>query len=179
MAGGVATELGGGKFKNGAVTAAFVHLFNSELHPHKMDTNEDLYHEYEFETEICSRSVSSCTPKNVWDAVKDNSVPFQNGQLHDGAINSIPGIGKVVTHVDDANYSLVNETLRGHEFEYGTVERSLVITSETISVRTVGVGINTDSLSWWLNNIAKYYFPVKLDLYVRDKINPIQHEFNP
>jgi RHS repeat-associated protein len=30
MSGGVASSLGGGKFKNGAVTAAFVHLFNNE-----------------------------------------------------------------------------------------------------------------------------------------------------
>ncbi len=34
-AGGIAAELGGGKFMNGAVTASFVHLFNAKMHGSK------------------------------------------------------------------------------------------------------------------------------------------------
>ena len=34
VVGGTAERLGGGKFANGAVTGAFVHLFNDESHPH-------------------------------------------------------------------------------------------------------------------------------------------------
>jgi len=33
VVGGTASKLGGGKFSNGATTAAFVHLFNEQLHP--------------------------------------------------------------------------------------------------------------------------------------------------
>ncbi len=37
VSGGIATELGGGKFRNGAVTAAFVHLFNADRYGHQLD----------------------------------------------------------------------------------------------------------------------------------------------
>jgi hypothetical protein len=33
VVGGTASELGGGKFSNGAVTGAFVHMFNAEMDP--------------------------------------------------------------------------------------------------------------------------------------------------
>ncbi len=64
---------------------------------------EWLTHDYEFETEICSRSGSACIVDNVWGVVKDNSVLFQDGGLTDGAVSSIPGIGTVETCVDDAS----------------------------------------------------------------------------
>ena len=171
VAGGTASILGGGKFKNGAIKAVFFRLFNSELQSREMDTSDDLYHEYEFETKICSRSSESCTPNNVWNAIKNHSVPFQDSQLYDGAKNNIPAIGRVVTHVEDANYRLVNETLPRHEIECGTVERSLVVTQDTISVRTFGVGVNTSRAAWLANYAASAYFPQILGRYIRAEVN--------
>ncbi len=128
-----------------------------------------LSHEYQFETEICSRSGSACTPGNVWKSVKNNSVPFQDGELTDGAFNKIPGIGTVQTRVDDANYTLTNRTLGDHYFRDGTVTRSLVVTESTISVRTVGVGTNISRTAWAANYAASPYFKV-LDANVRVNI---------
>lgn len=171
IVGGTAAELGGGKFGNGAVTGAFSRAYNHELH-----------HEYEYETEICSRSGSACTPENVWNGVKDNSVPFQEGRLVDGAINEIPGIGTVRTRVDDANYTLTNKTLDDHLFRDGTVTRSLVVTEDTISVRTTGVGTNINRAVWGANYAASPYFKgldynIKASIAVQQTANDISDFF--
>lgn len=131
--------------------------------------NDELQHEYEYETEICARSGSACTPENVWNSVKDYSVPFQDGRLVDGAINKIPGIGTVRTRVDDANFTLTNKTLDDHFFRNGSVTRSLVVTQDTISIRTVGVGTNINSIAWAANYAVSPYFKI-IDTNVRINI---------
>ena len=130
----------------------------------------DLFHEYEFETRICSRTLVVCTAANVWDSTKRNSVPFQEGVLYDGAENEIPFIGKVITWVDDEQMRLRNVTLPGHLFEYGTVERSLRITQSAIFVRTIGVGTNGSRVVWVANYAAAAYFPAILDTNIRMEI---------
>ncbi|MGH7926442.1 MAG: hypothetical protein ACREQV_01425 [Candidatus Binatia bacterium] len=39
-AGGIGSEAGGGKFKNGAVTAAFAHMFNAEAHAESSESRD-------------------------------------------------------------------------------------------------------------------------------------------
>ena len=168
VVGGSLSKATGGKFANGAITAAMAHLFNDEMH--REDAQEgQLTHEYQMETEICSTSASQCTTDNVWASVKDNSVPFQDGTLTDGTVSTIPGIGSVTTRVDDANYTLVNQTHDDHFFRHGTVTRSLVISESAISVRTVGVGTNTGYISWGANYVAAPYFK-GLDMNIKANI---------
>ena len=162
------------EFKNGALTGAFSRLFNDL---------GDLSHRYEFETEICSRSQSACTPGNVWDSVKNNSVPLQDGPLVDGAFNEIPGIGPVETLVDDLNYTLTNYTRGDHLFRDGTVTRSLVVTQDTISVSTVGVGTNINGAAWAANYAASPYFKaadinIKVNIGVQQIRNDVRSFFD-
>ena len=169
-AGGTISAATGGKFANGARTAAFGHLYNQERARARSNAQKGQWtHEYEMETEICSRSGSACTVGGVWGAVKNNSVPFQDGTLTHGAVSKIPGIGAVTTRVDDANYSLVNKTHANHLFKYGSVTRSLVITESTISVRTVGMGTNTNRYTQGANYAAYPYFKA-LDVNIKATI---------
>jgi RHS repeat-associated protein len=161
--GGTVSEATGGKFANGAKTAALAQLFNGEGEASRAEAAKNaqkgqLTHEYEFETEVCSRSASACTADNVWGVVKDNSVPFQDGRLTDGTVSKIPVIGTVTTRVDDSSYTLVNQTHDDHLFRHGTVTRSLVVSETTISVRTVGTGINTNRFTQGANYVASPYF---------------------
>ena len=65
---------------------------------------------------------------------------------------------------------MVNETLPGHSFEHGTVTRSLVINQDSISVLTVGVGVNTGPFAWAGNMASSLYFPAILDTNIRNDI---------
>lgn len=140
--------------------------------------NDELHHEYEFITEICSQSSASCTVENIWDSTKKNSVPFQKKSLVDGDINEIPGIGKVVTRVDNENYTLVNETLPGHSFEHGKVTRSVIVTGNSISVHTLGVGVNTGLVAYYGNYAASLYFPLNLDKNIMLNMYTSSQEFH-
>ena len=62
-----ALHLGGGKFVNGAVTAAFARFFNDELHPDKFSAANDKYHHFDVRTPIC-RVNSVCTQEAVFEA---------------------------------------------------------------------------------------------------------------
>ena len=174
--GGTVSKMTGGKFSNGAITAAFANLFNQQG-DHE-DAEEELSHNYQLETVICSRSSSVCTADNVWNSVKNNSVPFQDGTLTDGTANKIPLIGTVVTRVDDANYTLTNVTRGDHLFRHGTVTRSLVVSEATISVRTVGAGTNINRAVWAANYMAAPYFKgLDSNIQINIKYQQLQNNF--
>jgi hypothetical protein len=162
--GGTASVLGGGKFANGAVTAAFIYLYNDSVH--REDQYNELVKEYDvsdpnFHMEgrmdkICSSSSPWCDSTD-WDrafeGLRRGAYPGQyvGDPVIDEGKYSILGTNPIQTLFDRGNLTIFNVTLPGHEFHSGFVMRQLIMRPDGIYVATQGIG--TGGTSCLMNSL--------------------------
>ncbi len=145
--GGLASVAGGGKFADGAVTAAFGYLFNY------FGRN---WHEFAHRSLICQSSQLGCTKPIVFDGLLQHAYPGQpEGSVipDEGAGGIVIGNNPVFTTVDRENWSITNYTLEEHSFCCGYVKRTVVEIEGGIYVDTYGSGNNRNifwaGLNWF------------------------------
>ncbi|MEQ1662377.1 MAG: RHS repeat-associated core domain-containing protein [Thiobacillus sp.] len=164
VAGGTASALGGGKFANGATTAAFGYLFNEVAHRSS--------HRYGLgPTRMCYTDQSGCTMGNALSATDPVSVPFSNNP-REGLMTIGPFDDPIFHRIDRVNYTISNITLEGHTYHPGSVVHSLGLDTslsfsfsqgfymrEGIYLSTTGSGLNTNWGAAAGNYVAgKYLF---------------------
>ncbi|WP_020397050.1 hypothetical protein [Thiolinea disciformis] len=164
--GGTISVIGGGKFANGAVTAAFVHMFN-ELSvtllekrpkwrqmslPYNLDKSDENYHKYTVgPTPVCTKS-NICTDQMVSDLMDSQSAPMADAV--DGVI-ILPGFPwhpeNPIFHTHGLGWSM-NVTLPGHEYHFGYVRHESYLGSDNVFyMQSMGEGIGPNPI---VNNVV-------------------------
>ncbi|MCY4757407.1 hypothetical protein NYP07_23885, partial [Pelomonas aquatica] len=163
--GGTASELGGGKFANGAITASMGYLFNAVQHDMKTSGgygagSADGDHYYVVWTQLSTNCDAACvqawsnaanlfsypsldlraTPADTSGRPTVVYGPFPGSDLSDPSSYETPG-GRVVQS-RNADGSITNTTLGDHVFCCGTITRSLVLVGDSLYMMTVGTGYN-------------------------------------
>lgn len=185
LVGGTASVLGGGKFANGAVTAAAGYLFNCGLHWGTCKSgsfNDDPRgHEYEVTKNgtvyVCMFSEPACSREVGLQGLRRFPAPFADGDrmVSTGDISTAGpfGFNPVLHVVDTANFAVFNITRDGHMFADanggGYVYRNVQTDSRGVYIQTYGTGNGPNaafnnlwvSVGGWLNvdmNIRMWYF---------------------
>lgn len=160
VAGGTTSAIGGGRFANGALSAAYGYLFNELMHSGYGGSEADRrgragyqsdnyvssgYHEYHVETVICDVSQVGCTEQAVFDQLRRYPAPQRFGApdrdvgVNNGDQSFALSVGMVKHWV--GNRLVVNMTLSyEHILDPGVVFRSVVTAGNQIIVRTDGYG---------------------------------------
>jgi hypothetical protein len=166
--GGVGSVAGGGKFANGAVTAAFGYLFNW--------FGRD-WHEYGHRTWICGTTEVGCSKETVFDGLLRNAYPGQpEGMIipDTGAPGTVIGGNPVWTSVDRENLSITNVTREGHDFCCGYVNRSVVEDGGNIYIDTYGSGSNRNifwaGMNWAAGHVGFTARDMAIRSYVRNYV---------
>jgi len=128
-------------------------------HAREYDTSASLYHFYEMENTICYTTHSNCNVEKVFDKLRrfpapgwDSSKKVSTGDITD--INFLwTNGGQVLHQVTMNSHTVRNQTLPGHIFEEGYVDRIVVKYGSLIRVQTIGEGINKTRAQWMLNLI--------------------------
>jgi RHS repeat-associated protein len=143
--GGTASVLGGGKFENGAVTAAYGYLFNQLAHQRyeeKLANRGILRGPHEYETESACLS-SVCPLDRTMEELRRN--PAIGTRI--GNTTDILVLGEV-RHISDSS-STLNITVTGsHWLAPGAVSRTVFGSGEYTVIRTYGTGAG---ILPWLN----------------------------
>jgi len=147
VAGGTTSAIGGGKFANGALSAAYGYVFNCGMHADCRDRAlrqlESDRHIDEFRHEVCSLAESGCAVDAVKGALSMNSVSClanlagtSCGSLPvaSGTEQKIPILGTVTTYVTSAG-SIMNDHLLS-----GVVIRDVVVRDGKIWIDTSSSG---------------------------------------
>jgi hypothetical protein len=122
-AGGVGSVIGGGKFENGAVTAAYGYLFNELAHRYQVGG-----------TRLCYANQTGCTMSNALKVVDAASTPIVGGLLNDApqaGFNNLLVNNPIDHYVDEKNFTITNTALPGHDFYPGTVVHSLSMQADS------------------------------------------------
>jgi RHS repeat-associated protein len=146
--GGLAAVAGGGKFAQGARSAAFAYLFNCVAHKCSAadyDPNDPNFHEFgPFASSICDTSAPGCL-----DAARQqllcNSAPGQ-GQCATVGVEVSQGLsgGNPITQYAPSQDMVINGTSPRHIFDDGYVVRWLAVDDAGIAqIWTYGRGVNT------------------------------------
>lgn len=153
--GGTTSVIAGGKFGNGAITAAFGRAFNEESqlgrHPYssdgggyrQYDPTDPNYHDYSVLTFICSTSQQfGCSASYVFGEGLDRyPAPFMNGDyVSNRDIVALPGLGPVRFQVFPGDMEVINETMPGHQLAPGYVDRQVIQTGDDVYIQTHGAG---------------------------------------
>jgi RHS repeat-associated protein len=163
FAGGTASVITGGKFSDGARTAAYGYLFNCLAHEcdgAKYDQKDPTYHSYvPFATDVlCNTSTAGCVDAARLE-MSCNSAPSQGACVGVGGkdVNqNLPGITSAnpVTQYRPNPDMIINGTSDGHIFNDGYVVRWLSVDAAgDVRIWTAGLGINTATPFKWLNEI--------------------------
>jgi hypothetical protein len=158
--GGTASVIGGGKFENGAVTAAFGYLFNclaSQCNTSMYDRNDPATHFSAAQASpvACNISVEACFSVTA-DVMACNSGPGQPGCTPKGvdteyALKSYVSLNKI-TQYRYSDSLLVNGTSPGHVFHDGYVVRWIEIDSlGDVRIWSAGYGTNYSRVHAWIN----------------------------
>jgi RHS repeat-associated protein len=151
--GGTASVIGGGKFDNGAITAAFAQAYNDSIHLNS--------HSYDFLVHICDSGAPGCTAANVFEGLLQHDYPGQpdGTEVRDGGVYGVYGNlsqAPIIVTVDADDLIAINTTRAEHIFCCGTVTQSVVPDSMNASggyaIAVVGGGNNTNvvyaALNW-------------------------------
>ena len=157
--GGTASVLGGGKFSNGAETAAFGYLFNCLAHEclsKYWDHDAPGYHSYSLMSPIlCNIVESGCVPAAQNELLCD-SAPGQSQCAKVGVLvqNNLTGGNNVTQYAFNPNL-IVNGTSDGHLFEDGYVMRSIQVDSlGNVRILTYGEGVNIEKFGLPASDVA-------------------------
>ena len=150
--------ISGGKFADGAETAAFSYAFNTLAHDlhQRYSPSRSWYHQYESDWAVCKADQEWCTQQlGLETLVAGYSYPGQDQPITNGQRSAVSfmGIspGHIYTYVDPGTYSIFNVTDTDHILYNGYVERSLIWKGDTLYLRTYGEGNNRGPLSWFTN----------------------------
>ena len=133
MIGGVVSDLSGGKFAHGAMTAAFARAFNEEA-------SYGARHRYRLgPTRMCWSDQAGCTRANAVLATDPVSVPFTDNPV-EGRMEIGPMNDPIEHIVDRERFTIINITREGHTFHPGQVVHRLTV--ETRLSFTFGRGFH-------------------------------------
>ncbi|MCP3427996.1 RHS repeat-associated core domain-containing protein [Alteromonas sp. LMIT007] len=159
--GGTASKISGGKFGNGASTAAIAQLFNAEASNarkrnrfvnsriRQTSSTDGDYHEYSIKGRICSESQAACNAQladSIFEDVNNNDVPFHDGDLGSGPKNLIDGIprplgNQPIIHIEFPDQRMsVNVVLDGHNFHPGDVTHRVYFEDGNLFYEVTGTG---------------------------------------
>ncbi len=156
--GGTASRLTGGKFANGAMTGAFQYLFNCVAHGCNgadYDPKNPNYHQYgPFSSDVaCNVSDPNCLGA-LRAEIGCNSAPGQSGCTPVGGADTsytLTGGNRITQYRPNADI-IINGTSQDHILNDGYVIRWLAVdTSGDVRIWTFGVGVNTNTFTWALN----------------------------
>lgn len=164
--GGTASVISGGKFANGANTAAFQYLFNQAREGWLQKTREwninRREHIYGNEFLVCGNGEPTCTEAQAAEALRLYPAPGADGKtpIQDGDSSHIDGFGTVDHRVDPDGKGIWNFTRSNHTLHNGWVHRRVVSHSGGIYIRTYGAGDgnlawineNLDDMVWGVSN---------------------------
>ena len=143
---GTATNLGGGKSANGAVSGSYWRLYSAAetVHTYKVGP-----------TRMCYTDQPGCTLPNALEATRPVSVPFTNSPV-EGYMEIGPNNDPIEHFVDRENFTITNIALEGHPYAGGQVVHRLEVHKgvslswnhgfhmrESIRLTTVGSGPNS------------------------------------
>ena len=156
IVGGTTSVISGGKFGNGAITAAFGRAFNEEAavqrnHPHstdgggyrQYDPNDPNYHSYSVLDFICSTTQQfGCSASYVFSQGLDRyPAPFLSGDyVANNQILSLAVFGPVRFQVYANDMEIINETMPGHLLAPGYVDRQVTQAGDNVYIQTFGEG---------------------------------------
>lgn len=156
VVGGAGALLGGGKFANGALTAAFGYLFNCGHDPGTCMSDQfsddprghEYEHNLEYTTYICVFPDINCSREIVLEGVMRFPAPFSSGSrmVNTGDISyaGFAGLNPVMHVVDRANFAVFNLTQPGHWFQdasgAGYVYRNVQQDKIGVFIQTYGAG---------------------------------------
>ncbi len=157
LIGGTASALAGGKFEDGAMQAAFVHVFNDLMHPQEnasaqnhpamasIDPGGINPHYYMITDLICRSNAAGCNMSDAIAAFPRFAVPafFVSEPVQNGDINNVFGFpfkASVTSYVSNGGLTITNVTNLNHIFFAGLIERNLFESNGNIYVQTIGVG---------------------------------------
>lgn len=117
------------------------------------------YHFYSHKEEICDFKKNSCCTKDFIFEIMKSKVEFTapyGGSI--GVIDckefSLPGLGSIVTKIENKSFLITNFTKSNHALHEGKVMRYVVEDQGKIYVYTIGVGNNKNATLSWLNQNA-------------------------
>ena len=154
VVGGLGSVLGGGKFRDGAITGAFSRLFNDErenlkqLLRERVQTNSSInrstgVHRYEIRGMICSQPTAGCDAQladEVYDYVNRNDVPFIGDDLRRGEHDLLLGTQPIVHQEYPEIRRSVNVTQEGHTFHPGRVTHDVYFDNGNLYYDVTGTG---------------------------------------
>ena len=131
-------------------------------------------HEDDVATDICTIGEAHCTIENVFCWMRRQPAPRQDGTydlVANGQSNVLTGGNPIVTHVNTAGKTIINETRPGHILHdayqspgcgaqnpipdrCSFVERSVSNNGQSIRITTRGEGYNPDSLQVLANEVG-------------------------
>lgn len=169
--GGTVASIGGGKFGNGAISAAFADLYNRRGHRSLRQKLEEApgdprSHSYAVENSVCVGPAGACNADAVFDIARSGG-RFAPGapadsDASDHRLYVLEVAGRsdpVVVMVDQKNHTWTNVTQKGHIFDRGGVVNQITEVSlgngiNHVSIRTVGTGINSSRLMSYMNSLG-------------------------
>lgn len=159
LIGGTVSDLTGGKFANGAATAALGNLLNAQTARKRQrfansrirqtSSTDGKDHEYSIKGRICSISQSACNSEladSVFADVNKNDVPFHDGDLGSGPKNLIDGVfrpfgNQPIIHTEYPEQRMsVNIALEGHNFYPGDVTHRVYFEAGHLYYEVTGTG---------------------------------------
>jgi RHS repeat-associated protein len=146
--GGTGSVLGGGKFANGATTAAYGYIFNclaSKCFATDYPKEKRFFHEYTYSTDMCSENDSGCRPF-VQQILSCASAPGQSSCITPGAPDKL-GIlwgGNPVSQYMPNENMIINGSDPSHWLADGYVVRWIGVTNGIVQIWTYGIGVNKD-----------------------------------
>ncbi len=165
VVGGTASVLGGGKFSNGAQTAAIQYLFNqlrSSLIAERTSTSTSVNgqrHEYKIRGLICTQQTSGCNDQladRVFNYVNKNDVPFSFSSSEGSGPRTLWG-NNPIDHEEYIDQRLtVNIAREGHTFYPGDVTHKVHFENGNLYYDITGVGRGENP--GWNNFVGRVTF---------------------
>lgn len=156
VAGGIAAEITGGRFADGALTASFGYLFNclaNKCNASDYDSEGKNFHEYgPFASSICDTAQAGCL-EAARRQLLCNSAPGQSACAIVGKVipQGLSG-GNPITQYAVNPDMVINGTSPGHVFHDGYVVRWLMVNDAGIAqIWTYGRGTNTSGATAFVN----------------------------
>jgi len=161
VVGGTTSEISGGKFANGATTAAMAFAFNQlsqeaiqkaraaaareRVSIRTSVDNATGGHTYTIRGEICSTASSGCNAEladRIYNEyVNRNDVPFIDDDLGGGQKELLPfGRGSIFHTEQPGEHTSINTTLESHVFHPGDVAHNLYFQDDALYYEVVGTG---------------------------------------
>jgi len=143
--GGTISDSTGGKFANGAITAAFGQAFNGEsVDDSFWESAKNSLSSYgPITSTLCHESMDGCTAQSAYRNLKRAPGPGGKGHtIENGQISEL-FVGRTQHFIDDKNLTVYNVAMKGHALYPGTVTRKVVMQDGWVTIQTSKQGAFT------------------------------------